>query len=190
MQKSMPELSIRNSCYTGPIDTLAFREQCDTHTYVLRLAGTIASSAGGVINTVFDSFSQVGATSAWTQLSALYNEFRVLAMKVHMLPVNKYQTASTQFPILSVVDRVGTTALSSLTDAAAYASCMEHVTGSTVTRVVRMDGLDEGVFANTASGPSTSARLYVKLYGSGLAASTNYYQYLNTIVVQMRGLQA
>jgi hypothetical protein len=56
------ETPIRAVAYHGPLDTPAFKEQCDLHTFVLRLTGTITSSAGGVLNTVFDGYSQ--ATSA------------------------------------------------------------------------------------------------------------------------------
>ncbi len=189
MQRAIPETSIQSSVYTGPIDTIAFKTACDTHTFVLKLTGTLASSAGGVLNTVFDAYSQVSTTSGWTSLTSLFTEFRILAMKVHALPVNKYQTAATQFPIITTVDRINSTPLSSLTDAASYSSAMEHVTGSTINRVVRMDGLDEGAFATTSAGPTSTSRFFVKFYGSGLANSTTYYQYLNTFVVQFRGMQ-
>lgn len=183
------ETGPRSTTYRGPIDTPAFRTACDVHTFVLRLSGNIASSAGGVINTVFDSWAQAGATSQWSALTGMFSEVRILAFKLHMMPVNKFGTATTNIPFTSIVTRDTATALTSLQDAAAYISSQEHGTYSTVNRVIRMDDLDEASWIATASSPSSNNRLYVKLYGSGLAATTTYFQYLNSIVVQFRGLQ-
>lgn len=179
----------RATMYSGPIDTPAFRSACDVHTFVLRLSGNVASSAGGIINTVFDSWSQAGATSQWAALSGVFSEVRILAFKLHMLPVNKFSVAATNIPLTSVVTRDTATALTSLQDAASYLSSQEHGTYSTINRIIRMDDLDEASWIPTASSPSAANRLYVKLYGAGLTASTTYFQFLNSIVVQFRQLQ-
>lgn len=183
------ETKPRSTSYTGPIDTPAFRTACDVHTFVLRLSGGVTSTAGGVIATVFDSWSQAGTTSQWASLTAMFSEVRILAFKLHMIPVNKFSTSVNNIPITSVVTRDTATALTSFQDAAGYVSSQEHGTFSTINRVVRMDDLDEASWIQMSSSPASNNRLYVKLYGSGLAASTNYYQFLNSIVVQFRGFQ-
>ncbi len=183
------ELSPNATRYTGPIETPSMREQLDCHTFPLRLTNTIASSAGGIINTVFDSASQATSSNAWTELAALFEEYRVLAFRVHLMPINKYSTAATNFPIFSVIDRKSTTPIASLNEAASSASSREHVINANITREARMDDVNEAGWTLTSTTPSASNVMYVKLYGSGLAASTNYYQYLNTIVVQFRGLR-
>ncbi len=180
---------MRATKYNGPIDSPSFKEQNDCHIFLLRLNGTLTSSAGGVLATVFDAYSQASSVSQWSQLSAIFTEYRILAMKVHALPINKYSVATTNTPIISIVTRDNNTALTSLTDASSYASSKEHVTNSTIDRTVRMDGIDEAQFVSASAAPASGSRLYVKLYATGLAASTNYHQYLNTIVVQFRGFQ-
>lgn len=183
------ELAPNATRYVGPIDTPSMKEQLDCHTFALRLTNTIASSAGGVINTVFNPGSQATSSNPWTELSALFEEWRILAYRVHLLPINKYLVAATNFPVLSVIDREDATTIASLNEAASYASSKEHIIGSTITREVRMCDIGEATWTLTSSTPTASSLGYVKLYGSGLAASTNYYQYLNTVVVQFRGFR-
>ncbi len=183
------ELPASAASYDGPIDTPSMREQLDLHTFPLRICNVIASSAGGVLATVFDAAAQAGTANAWAELSAIFEEYRILAFRVHLLPINKYATGTTNFPMLSVIDRRNSTALSSLGEAASYASAKEHIIGNTITRVARMEGFDESSWTLTTTTVPAAANMYVKLYGSGLAASTNYYQYLNTVVVQFRGLR-
>lgn len=188
--RSFPECPVNAITYTGPISTPAYREASDLHSFVIALQGTIASSAGGVINTVFDAWSQVTSSPTWTNLSASFKECRILAMDVTFLPWNQYSKATTvtTTPIYTVVDRTNNTPLSSLGDAASNSSCVIKSLENRFTRAVRMDSVDEAQWVLVGSGPSASSRFYIKWYSSGLSNSTTYGEYLTYVVVQFRGV--
>lgn len=186
--QSFRELHPRATSYNGPIDMPSAAEQLDCHTFSLKITNAVASSGAGVLDTVFDSASQLTATSQWTALSGIFEEYRILAFRVHLLPVNKYSVSTNNFPIFSVVDRGDNSALTSLNGSASRASAKEHYLSDKITRTVRMADVDEARWTLTNTTPTNSARLYVKLYASGLANTTNYFQYINTIVVQFKGL--
>lgn len=175
--------------YSGPVDTPSMKEQLDCHTFAVRLAGTVATTAGGVMNTVFDAYAQASSANAWPELNALFEEYRILAMRVHMMPIDRYKTSSNNVPFFSVLDRDSSSALTTLNGAASYASAREHAVGDNVTRIIRMDTIEEANWVDNSSSPSTAARLYVKLFGTGMGTSVSYYQYLTTVVVQFRGMR-
>lgn len=187
--KQMPETPASSTVYRGPTEPAIVRESNDLHTLVLHVTNSVASSGAGVINTVFDSAINMQSSPNWADCATLFDEYRVLAMHIKLIPINKYVTATTQVALMTVVDRSDSTALTSLSDAISHASCQEHYVGDTIVRVVRMDSVEESIFNDVSStgaiGPVQ--RMFVKLYSTGLAASTSYFQYFATYVVQFRG---
>lgn len=171
--------------YNGPVSNQQIKEATDTHCFVIGLTNSIASSGGGVINTVFDSYSQLAASTNWATVQALFSEYRILAFEITLAPVNPFQTGTTYFPIISVTSHDNGDTLTSLNVAASYSSSKQHKPGTMIKRAIRMSDTHEAEWTPVSTG--TSGRTYIKLYGSGLAASTTYYQYLNYVLIQCRG---
>ncbi len=174
--------------YTGPIRSKGMLTQLDTHCFMMVYANAIASDGSGVLAPALDAYSQASSASNWSSATALFREYRILGMETHFLPINRYNTAVTQFPIISITDRGNSTALTSLADASQFGSSQEHCISDKIVRVIKMDGPDEGQFILTSTFPASSNRLFIKLYGSGLANSTNYFQYISYVLVQFRGI--
>jgi hypothetical protein len=173
--------------YNGPLDNGRLREALDTHCFVLGFSGSITSSAGSVINTVIDPVAQATSSGNWTNLTGLFQEYRLLGIEVKFLPINPLAVATTQVPIFSVIDRQNNTALSTALAATSYASCKEHVLYKTFKRSARMADVGEAQWIDVTLTPASTNRFYIKLLGLSLAASTNYFQYITTLLVQFRG---
>ncbi len=158
-------------------------------TVQLGLYGSVASSAGGVINTVFNAGSQATSSNDWTSYQNLYQEYRILSMSVQLEPWNKYNqpTTSALSPVLSITSRDSATALSTLADTATYDTVEIHPPSTQIKRIIQMDGVDEASWTLTSTTPAAAATMYVKLYSSGNVASTTLYDYLTILVVQFRG---
>lgn len=177
------------TAYTGPILPKDMGEANDCYVIALRLCNTVASNASGLITTVFDWSAQAQAAQNWTNLAAVFAEYRILGMQVTLFPVNPLNVAATQFPIFTVIDRDTASPLTSLQDAASRPSCNEHTLMSTIKREVKMNSVEEAQWCDVSTTLGNAQKAYIKLYGSGLANSTTYYQYLNTVLVQFRGLK-
>jgi len=148
----------------------------------------VASSGAGVINTVFDCYSQASTAAGWSQYSVLYAEYRVLSMDIVFLPWNRYNlpTTTVAAPVYVVEDRENNTPLASLTDVSGYTSMEAHPPSSLFRKVVRMAGPGESDFISTASSPPSDDRFFIKLYSSGNTASTTFYDYVSRLMVQFR----
>jgi hypothetical protein len=175
--------------YSGPINSMSNKEALDVHCFLVNITNVIASSAGGVINTVITPSSQVTSSGNWASLAALFSEYRVLGYKWEAYPINPYQVGATQFPIFSVIDRSSATALGSLSSAADYSSAKQHILNAKWSRTARMSDAGEAGWINIGGTPSSTNEMYLKLYASGLAASTNYFQYIGYYLVQFRGIK-
>ncbi len=177
--------------YRGPLQLPKTKSADDVWSTQLNVINAVASGGTGVINTVFDSINQVQSSSDWASLAALWNEFRVLSMRVQLVPWNKYNLATPATtpasPLYTVTDRNDNTALGSLSTVANYNSAEQHEPSTKVVRSLKMDGVDEAEWTSTSTGPGGSARMYVKLFSSGNANSTTYYDYFNSYIVQFRG---
>lgn len=175
--------------YNGPTRLPQSVQQNDTVTTQINVAATISSSGSGVIDTVFDSVSQVTSSSDWASWAALYIEFRVLSMDLELYPTNKYNLPTTTgaAALFSVVDRNAAAALASLTSAVNYDSVEGHEPSTKVRRVVKMNSPEEADWIDTGSTPGAASRMYIKLWSSGNSNSTSFYTYLNRILVQFRG---
>jgi hypothetical protein len=173
--------------YRGPIDTPAYRQSCDMHTFVLCFNGTLSSSAGGVLAPVFDAYAQATSSPSWSGLAALFKEFRILAFKMKYLPWNQYTKVSiTTTPVYVVTDRSSVSALTSLSDATSSASCVVRSLENSFSQTIKMNGIDEAGWTGTPTAPPNASRMFIKWYASALTNSTTYGEYLSYIVVQFR----
>jgi len=183
--------------YRGPIWDPGAIGNRDIVTANLLFEGTLTSSAGGVISSVYDQ-SMTGL-QGWTQFSQLYDEFRVLGCQLEYFPANRYSRgAIATFPGFGVIDRDSNGALTSTAQAVGYASCRilslddpwtdrREFRGSSVPSLsYRMDAVNDGLFITTAA-PTPATKPTIKLYITGLTATTNYGIVIQRVLVQFRG---
>ncbi len=175
--------------YSGPARLPRGVQEKATDCVQLGIYGSVASSAGGVISTVFNAGSQATSSNDWSSYSNLYQEYRILSMKVHLVPWNKYNqpTTSAIAPVLSVTTRDNATALSTLADTATYDSVQVHEPSTSIVRTIKMSGIDEASWTLTSTTPPAASTPYIKLYSSGNVASTTLFDYLSIVIVQFRG---
>ncbi len=177
--------------YKGPSRLPKAPQQDDVYATQLNNQGSIVTSAAGLINTVFDAYSQLSTPSDWTNLSGLYTEFRILSMEIEFIPWNTYNqpTTSALAPIYSVEDRTSNVALGSLAAAMAYDSMKVTMPSKRFVRTIKMNSTDEAVWTPVGSSPATASRMYIKLYSSGNVANATLYDFVTRIIVQLRGRQ-
>ncbi len=177
--------------YAGPskLPARMGREVHDEVVVQLQFIGSVASSAAGLINTVFDNFSQASSSPDWSSYTSLYGEYRILSMDVILYPWNKYNqpTTNTLTPVWVVEDRGDSSALTTLNSVMGYESAEGHPPSTTIRKVVKMSGSGESNWIASGSSPAAGDRFYVKLYSSGNTASViTYYDYIDRVMVQFR----
>jgi hypothetical protein len=183
--------------YRGPIWAPSAPGNADLITTNLIYGVTLSSTAAGLITTTFDQ-SMTGLTG-WANFSALYDEYRVLGCQVEFFPSNRYsKTATFCAPGFAVVDRDSNGALVSAAEALGYSSCRimtledpwtdsKEYRGSSIPSLSwRMDSVLDAQFVTTAA-PSGATKPTIKLYFSGLSASTAYGFVIQRVLVQFRG---
>lgn len=183
IQSSNPPIT--NVVYNGPIVRRIERAAKDLKTIVLTEIQTLTSTAGGVLNTVFSGNPSTAAN--WSDTNAVWGEYRLLGFTVFFMPFNRYSKSTTNTtPVLAVVDRRNATALSSTTDAARHASCVMKSLEDPWSITIKMTGEEEANFI-VVSAPT--AFQWLKLYTSGLSASTSYGYAFITYRVQFRNVE-
>lgn len=186
-KKQTRELSLQ--VYSGPTRLPSGFGALDTQKIQFGTGNSVASSAGGVVSTVFDAYSQASSSSDWSSISGGWTEFRILSMDVVLSPWNHYNmpTTTNLAPVISVLDRSSSTALSSIGVASNYQSAEIHDPSTRIRRTIKMAGVDEATWTLVGSTPALTARLYVKLYSAGNTASTTLYDYFTITIVEFRG---
>ncbi len=177
--------------YKGPSRIPSSAQQDDVFVTQINNTGTLTASAAGLLNTVFDSYSQASTPSDWTSLINLYTEFRILSMDLELIPWNTYNTPTTSnlTPLYSVVDRSNNTPLASAAGTVQYDSVRAVAPSKPHRRVVKMHSSEEAQWVAVGSSPATASRMYIKLYSAGNATSINMYDFVTRIIVQFRGRQ-
>ncbi len=175
--------------YRGPLRLPQSVQADDTVTVQLGYAGTLTTSVAGGLATVISASSQATSSVDWSSYANLYSEYRILSMDFHAEPWNKYNqpTSTVLAPVISVVDRQNSTALASVSAAAAVGSAQIHPPSSSIRRKARMVDFGEASFVDISSTPASNDIFYIKLFSSGNTASTNVYDYLTILMVQFRG---
>lgn len=160
------------------------RKQQDLYTILMSRDDVLASSASGVLATVYANDPSV--TSAWSSIAAVFDEFRVLAFRVIYRP-HRYDggTLGTVRAAVAVVTDYDTpTALTGYLLANQFSSCKEYNGGTNFEYAAFMSGSENSGFISTGS-PSPS--FWVKLYSAGNSTSTSLGHAMAEYVVQFRG---
>ncbi len=177
--------------YTGPARLPKEAQQNDCVVVQINNTGQVASSASGVINTVFDGYLQASTPADWANYISLYTEYRVLSMEVELIPWNKYNQPTTNVlaPLYTVSDRASGSTLASAASAVSYGSCQAHEPSTRLMRTIKMAGSGEADWIAVGASPPTDDRLYIKLYGAGNSNSLTLYDFFAKCLVQFRGRQ-
>ncbi len=166
------------------LDRKAWAKEVDLHTMVLREDTTLAASAGGSAALVITSTPST--SSNWSSYAGCFDEYRVLAMTVEVVPValNGGSTQAVRTPIAGVVDLDNNAPLTGYTVADYYSSSKQVDGGKRFRLTGFMSGSENSTFVSTASaGPLW----YIKLYTAGNTASLPLGQLRVTRYVQFRG---
>jgi hypothetical protein len=159
----------------------------------LPFQGTISSSVANVINTSI-SLVPSGSAGNWTNLSQIYDEFRVLGARIQFFCSQQNSITVASALLVCVYDNDdATTVLTSLNQALAYrekiqfASIWDNQSFPKLTAAVNNSGdANTGALWFTCATPGQYPHSF-KLYGNLLSASTQYLQYTCEIVCEFRG---
>ncbi len=151
------------------------------------LSVTVSSNSSGVINQYLGIGDPSGAAN-WASLAAVFDEFRVLAVRAVWTPSNGYnKVVATQTcinPYYIVLDRDSTGTLSGVTAAMFYDSVEQFdLERPFVYEKFKMNGAKESAFQTTASPTNFGA---YKTISSGLTPSLQYGTFLLQTLVQFR----
>jgi len=184
------ELSAQSVIYRGPMNTASARAERTMKTVVLFENFTITSTAGGIINNVI--VSSPGTVANWTDLAAVWDEFRILAIGMSYFPFNRYTkpvvtsaTTPNCVPVFGVIDRDNSGALTSIAQATQYESCRMLSVEDPWTINIKMDGVEDAGFIGTGA---PGSRFYFKMFGTGYTASAGYGYLLQKYICQFRGI--
>jgi len=154
---------------------------------VLSLATQVSSNGSGIINNTF-GLQNPSSFPGWSNLAAVYDEYRVLSAKIQWIPVNGYnkvvatQTCAT--PLYVVMDRDSVTTLASVTSACVYDSVKAFDLERPFTYAkYKMNGAREATFQTTASPANLGA---YALFSNNLTASLAYGTIFMQMLVQFR----
>jgi len=174
--------------YVGPIVSPRALSGNDTIIRTLTTAGNFTSDAGGEIK--FVAQSDPTGLSDWSNLSAAYDRYRVLGIEVMYEPHSMYNpfglatgTSIIRQPISVVSDLDDTSALTSHSGAAQYATHRFHNLARPFRHEVRANGKLLMQYNTTASSPPV--QMAIKAYaGTGLSGTTTYGIYIVRMLVQ------
>lgn len=182
----LPNPSANAQTYHGPIVTKAMHNAEDTYPVPLVFTGVVTSTVGGVVDAYYSSDPNSYALSEWTNLVALYGEYRLLGLQVKFYPRDRYSKSATVcMPLVVLVDRdAPTSALGSYQTAASHASARIASLEDPWTEVAKMQNAEESQFLATNA---TQAFFSVKFYADGLSVSTTYGRCFVYLLLQFRG---
>jgi hypothetical protein len=165
------------------VDRLALLQK-DLHTVRLVFETTANTTGAGAIVDVFGS--NPSNCAGWTNLAAVFDEYRTLAIRLKFRPL-RFETGSstlTLAPIGVVADYDTATALSSYAGGALYSSYQEYSAGTQFSKVMLMSGAENAQFLTTGS-PSSS--MYLKTFSSNNTISLLIGRWECEYYVQFRG---
>lgn len=166
--------------YVGPISRV--RSGSDTKSFFFNYQSAVTSNGSGVINLVIGNNPSVYVD--WSNIAALYHEYRVLSLSVDFIPQNKYNQAAAAPAIVSVVDHsTDVNVMTSYDTTIQFQSAKWHSLNDNFGRRTKMTGPDEAVFTPITTGVNTFS---VKFYADGCANSTTYGRVFATALVQFQ----
>jgi hypothetical protein len=163
---------------------LADRKQQDMHTLIGVYDNTFATTGAGVNADVYGSTPTV--VSNWTALASVFDEYRVLALKLKFrkLDVHGGATQTIWAPISIVTDYDNSAASTGYTLNAQYSSVKEFGGNTNWEYTAYMSGVENANFISTAS---PAAAFWIKLYSSGNTASVTLGRVQLEYIIQFRG---
>lgn len=158
----------------------------------LVVSGGLATAATTIINTTIP-MSPTG-TSEWASFIALYDEFRVLGVRLTMVPLQQGSVTTLNGSIVVVFDNDDTTALTS------YNAGLEYDTARPFSLIWYQNqgklfqqawsrptaGANTPVIWTDVAAPTTQPGS-IKFYSSGGTASTSYINYNLEYFIEFRG---
>jgi len=179
------DISASAVIYRGPITPRASKKEVSTHTLCLHQSIALTTTGAGLLNNSIGS-SPAGVPQ-WSSLVNVYDEYRTLGLKVKFVPYDRYMTqlASPSLPVYRVVDHDNAAVLTTIASVTEYESVEMDGSTDPWTKSAEMSDVGEAGFVNTAAPVSM---YYIKLFGSGFAASFGVGQLLITYLVQFRGV--
>jgi hypothetical protein len=195
------EFSPQSFTYNGPIMTKKDKDGSDLKTLVLIQDVALTSTSGGLVNTTF-AFENPSSCNEWSDVIAVWDEFRTLGMQVEFIPnthntLNTTGLSSAYAPVYCVIDRDDNTASTSYATMAQYANLTTFTLVDRFKKTMKMQGpsvtnqtgtgivSSEGTFLNTANPPTTCGG--IKFFATGLADSTSFGRFIARYRVQFRG---
>lgn len=172
--------------FRGPIISRNMRMAEEVVSIPMIFTGVLPSSAGGAIDVGYTSDPNSYALSDWTNLVALYGEYRTLGLEVKYFPQNRYsKTTTTCTPLVVLVDREApTSTLGSYQVAASHEAAQILSLEDPWAVSAKMQNAEESQFIATNG---TQALYSVKMYADGLTVSTTYGRCFVYLLIQFRG---
>lgn len=193
------ELPMASMSYSGPVMTKADKTSYDLHTVVLVQDIAAVSIGTGIMSPTF-SFENPSSTQDWTNVIAIYDEYRTLAMELLFIPnmedcLDTVNLALNHEPVYTVVDRDTNSALTSYALASNYPSMVPHSLTKRWSVTMKMKGPSLEISSSLVSGESLwlncqAAPLLcgsIKVISVGLSASQTYGRFCVRYRVQFRG---
>lgn len=175
--------------YRGPIEEISAQKQIDTSVRLLSDFGNTTATAGGVFNTVFAS--DPTSMNQWSSISGQYDEYRVLAIELHYIPMNRYnQTLSVAYatavgPFCTTLDLNSTVAITGLQAAVEFASMKIQSASDPLSRSLKAQGKELMVWSDTNGVPTR--QMAIKTRVEGLTPSVQFGNYVVRRLIQFRG---
>jgi len=163
----------------------------------LVVTGTISSNAGGIINALI--LMNPNSSSDWASIAALWDEFRVLGVRIRLIPRQQFSITVINTLLGVVYDNDDAVALTSGNGAAEYDTA--HFTGtvfSQVTTQENKDNVQAYSWSRPSSGQNTAITWVdigapgnslgsVKTFATGTTASTTYFDFVFEWFTELRG---
>jgi hypothetical protein len=165
---------------------------------ILRLAGTINSSAGGQITQTL--LMNPNGSSDWASMAGLYDEFRVLGIRIDLVSLQQFSVTASNALGVVVYDNDDSTVLASIASATSYGTA--KFTPAIFTHEAPI-GTNQNPcltyeWIRPSSGPNTSIAWIdcgapagslgaIKFYFTGLTVTTQYLGYVITWFCEFRG---
>lgn len=173
--------------YRGPVTVTGGPANQRTLTTNITVTGVVASSASGIISSVYNTTYFTGATEWTSYWTNLYQEYRVLALKLTYEPYYTPGFPTSALPSVGAGAAVHNALLAAPTTLAAVLENSTHKLfhpGRKHVQTWKMGSVEESEFTDVNSS-SNKGGAYI--FCDGLSNSTTYGKFFVTTTVQLRG---
>jgi hypothetical protein len=171
--------------YRGPVRLPNQGEQRHTTSvYMTYGPSKITSTSGGLIETVVSN--NPSGYNDWSSVAAMWDEYRVLALKMHYSPINKYNSPTNIIKkhIYVLTDRDDGTAIASEALALNFESVKVHMLDESWSHTAKMAGISEATFITTAT---PVGNMWIKMRSDQVSISQDYGYIWLEALIQFRG---